>query len=1150
MFFPSRFFAALLGLTLLTSIASAQTARDVAVELTATVQESPAAITLQWNPTSYQVSSQTVLRRVKDAPKWTVYATPAVSATSFIDTAVSAGVSYEYYVYRRMNSVPGYASGYLSSGIRVPLATDRGRVLLLVDDTMATPLATELATFIRDLQGDGWAVIRTDVPRSTATVPGVRSVIQNLAAADPARTVAVILFGRIPVPYSGDFAIDGHFYDHYGAWPTDAFYGDVDGMWTDTFVNDIRSGNPAAAGERNDNQPLDGKYDQTVLPSAIELQVGRVDLSNLPAFGVSETELLRRYLNRNHDYRHRLGAFASMPQRALVDDNFGYFGGEAFASTAWRGFTPCVGAGNVAALDWFTTLNTQAYQWAFGCGGGGYTQAGGVGATTDFASTPSLAIFNVLFGSYFGDWDNQNNFLRAPLAGTASSLGLVSLWSGRPHWALHAMALGETIGYATRVTQNNDNTADEGYETGYGQQFNHLALLGDPTLRLYPVAPPASLTPAVAANAVTLNWSASPASSIEGYLVARSTSPAGPFTRLRGGLVGGTSFVDREVVPGASYTYLLRAVKLETSPSGTFLNPSQGRFIDGVTAAAASGAEANLSGFANPIAADDSTPLAANGTDFGSVETTASLSRTFTIANPGAAPLLLGALTIGGSHPGDFVVTTPPPASVPAGQSAPFIVRFKPLATGARSAVATFTSNDADEATASFALGGTGVVPAPALALHPPAINRSIHANDAANETLAISNPSLGSLQHTVTSSLTRYSALDSDSFAGPVYSWIDISTTGALVPSWTGTDDGVSGLLPLGFTFPFYGSPFTSVRVSTNGFLSFGGDNNANPINSTFPNRRAARNLVALYWTDLNIDGTSRVYTQNVGGNYIVQFENVSVNGAPTLRVTCQAILKPSGEIVLQYKTVPAGVDYSIGLQNSTADDGLGISAHQEFAHASLAIRIRPPGAETWLLPTTTASTVAAGQTQSIAVTLNSAGLAPGNYYAELQIVSNAAATPSATIPVRLTVGNTPVEDWRLARFGNVAGTGSAADDANPDGDFRANLLEYAFDTIPTAPDAPATPIVNTNPGGYLQIQFSRHTGRTDLRYLVEATSNLAGAWTSIASSIHGAPVTASGAHSIAESGASALKTVTVEDTAPAASFATRYLRVRVLRD
>ena len=37
----------------------------------------------------------------------------------------------------------------------VTLATDRGRVLLLVDDTMATPLATELATFIRDLQGDG-----------------------------------------------------------------------------------------------------------------------------------------------------------------------------------------------------------------------------------------------------------------------------------------------------------------------------------------------------------------------------------------------------------------------------------------------------------------------------------------------------------------------------------------------------------------------------------------------------------------------------------------------------------------------------------------------------------------------------------------------------------------------------------------------------------------------------------------------------------------------------------------------------------------------------------------------------------------------------------------------------------------------------------
>ncbi len=1144
MFFPARTLATLLALAALLCAARAQTARDTTVELTATVQESPAAITLQWNPTVYQVYSQTVLRRVKDAPKWTVYGAPAVNATTFTDTAVTAGVSYEYYVVRRVSILAGFASGYISSGIRVPPVVDRGRVLLLVDDTMATPLATELNTFIRDLNGDGWTVIRTDISRSTATVPGVRGTIQSLYAADTARTVALILFGRIPVPYSGDFAIDGHFYDHYGAWPTDAYYGDMDGVWTDTFINDIRAGDP-----RVRNVPGDGKYDQTVLPSAVELQVGRIDLSNLPVFGVSETELLRRYLNRNHNYRHRLGAFASVPQRGLVDDNFGYFGGEAFASTAWRGFTPCVGSGNVASLDWFTTLNTQPYLWALGCGGGSYFQCSGVGTTADFNSMNSLAVFNVLFGSYFGDWDNSNNFLRAPLAGTAASFGLASVWSGRPHWAFHSMAMGETIGYTTRVTQNNDNSIDEGYETGYGAQFNHLALLGDPTLRLYPVTPPVSLSAIVAPNAVTLNWSASPDAAIEGYVVARSSVENGPFTPLRGSLVSGTSYVDRNVTPGAVYSYLVRPVKLETSPSGTYFNPGQGIYADAVTAVAAAGPELNLSGLGASIAAGDMTPLTVNGTDFGTLETTANLARTFTIANPGTTPLTITALTIGGANAGDFVVTTPPPSLIAAGGSGTFVVRFQPLTIGARAAGVTVTSDNADEPIATFALGGTGIAPAPALALHPPAIYRSIHAGDSANETVAISNPSLGTLQHTVTSSLTRYSALDSDSFAGPTYAWIDISTTGALVPSWSGTDDGVSSPLPLGFTFPFYGTNFTSVRVCTNGYLSFS-DPNTSAENTTLPNRRAARNQIAIYWADLNIDTTSRVYTQNLGGNYIVQFENVSLNGQSALRVTCQAILKPGGEILLQYKSLPASVDYTIGVQNGTADDGLTISAHAPYAHANFAIRIRPPGAETWLAPGSTSATLAAGQTQHLVATLNAAGLAPGNYAAELQIASNAAATPSATIPVRLTVGNTPVEDWRLARFGSTTETGNAADSANPDGDFRTNLLEYAFDSIPTVLDPPGSPMVGRNGSGYLQIQFSRHTGRTDLRYLVEASSDLNGVWTTIASSVHGAVTTANGAHSTSENGAGFLKTVTVEDVAPASTFPKRYLRVRVVRD
>ena len=48
-----------------------------------------------------------------------------------------------------------------------------------------------------------------------------------------------------------------------------------------------------------------------------------------------------------------------------------------------------------------------------------------------FARNDSKAVFTLMFGSYFGDWDNPDNLLRAPLAGTANSLGLTNAWSGR-----------------------------------------------------------------------------------------------------------------------------------------------------------------------------------------------------------------------------------------------------------------------------------------------------------------------------------------------------------------------------------------------------------------------------------------------------------------------------------------------------------------------------------------------------------------------------------------------------------------------------------------------------------------------------------------------------------------------------------------------
>jgi hypothetical protein len=182
----------------------------------------------------------------------------------------------------------------------------------------------------------------------------------------------------------------------------------------------------------------------------------------------------------------------------------------------------------------------------------------------------------MIFGSWFGDWDSQDNIMRAVLA--TATYGLVCCWSGSPHWFCQHMALGETIGFSTRLTQN--NTADGLYQTETNTYANqvHIALMGDPTLRMHPVAPPANLTGAVQGSGVQLNWNASSDPAVLGYYVYRAANPGGPFARLTTSLVTGGGYAD-STAPAGTNTYMVRAVKLESTPSGTYTNASQGIFV-------------------------------------------------------------------------------------------------------------------------------------------------------------------------------------------------------------------------------------------------------------------------------------------------------------------------------------------------------------------------------------------------------------------------------------------------------------------------------------------------------------------------------------------------------------------------------------------
>jgi hypothetical protein len=564
------------------AVARADETWEFSVQVSAEIQTSPPAILFSWPqdvatfPRYYTVS-----RKTPEATAWGPAIVLPGDSTSYLDTNVIQGVAYEYQFYKYTTDHVGY--GYICSGIQLPMLERRGKIVLLVDQAHSADLSFELNRLQQDLVGDGWLVLRHDVARSTS-VPEVKALIQADYDADPANVRALFLFGRIPVPYSGESSPDGHPDVHNGAWPADVFYGVFDGVWTDTTVSNI-----TADYSRNWNVPGDGKFDQSEIPGSVALEIGRVDFDNMPGIDAnglatfpSELELLRGYLNKDHNYRHKV---FSVPARGLVFNQTGDRGGEAFADDAWRNYAPLLGPPSVAPLglyQFIPILQTNGYLWAYATGGSAPNEMSGLGGSgdlyqgtsVDFVRKDIQTVFTMLLGSWIGDWDMQDNLMRAVLA--TPTYGLSCAYAGRPHWFFHYMGIGETLGYCARLTQNNHAGGLYQNETNAFAGYVHITLLGDPTLRLQTVAPPSGLAAAPAQGTVTLSWSASP-DHVVGYHVYRSADPAGPFVRLTSAPVSATSFVDSNTNNGST-TYMVRAVALQTSPSGTYFNPSQGIF--------------------------------------------------------------------------------------------------------------------------------------------------------------------------------------------------------------------------------------------------------------------------------------------------------------------------------------------------------------------------------------------------------------------------------------------------------------------------------------------------------------------------------------------------------------------------------------------
>ncbi|MCD4827978.1 MAG: hypothetical protein K8R90_00925 [Candidatus Cloacimonetes bacterium] len=283
------------------------------------------------------------------------------------------------------------------------------------------------------------------------------------------------------------------------------------------------------------------------------------------------------------------------------------------------------------------------------------------------------------------------------------------------------------------------------------------------------------------------------------------------------------------------------------------------------------------------------------------------------------------------------------------------------------------------------------------------------------NRTLNIANDGEATLQYSVNPQFIDrdqggpdtfgYTWIDSNEPGGPDYVWTDIQTSGTSVSL---SDDQMSGLLNIGFSFPFYGNSYTQLRICSNGYVSFT-DTDTDWSNDPIPDTTAPNNIIAPFWDDLSphLGGTIHYYSDTANNRFTVQFTDVDhYPGVHTGDYTFQMQILAGGAILFYYQDLNGDIaTNTIGIENSNGTDGLEIAYNATYAQDGLAIEI---GIEPeWMDVTPLSGIVENGQPVDLQLDIDTADLNLGDYNCDLYISTNDPNNPLFIVPVALHVVN-----------------------------------------------------------------------------------------------------------------------------------------------
>ncbi len=167
-------------------------------------------------------------------------------------------------------------------------------------------------------------------------------------------------------------------------------------------------------------------------------------------------------------------------------------------------------------------------------------------------------------------------------------------------------------------------------------------------------------------------------------------------------------------------------------------------------------------------------------------------------------------------------------------------------------------------------------------------------------------------------------------------FQWIDASLGTLLTPL---TDDS-SVNVPVGFTFNHYGVPFTSVNVSSNGFLTFTAAGATTYSNTLIPGLAVPNDLIAPFWDDLNPTVSGQVYSilQGVAPyrKLTIEWLNIGLFGGSALETASfeVTLYESTDQIVVRYLDTIFGGTMFIHDNGASAtvgvEDGAGLHGTQ----------------------------------------------------------------------------------------------------------------------------------------------------------------------------------------------------------------------------